>query len=356
MKRMNLLEYLSAREFNVARLNLIVALAFATFVALHPAVPAWQFIRLIAEYAPLTLLMGALALLCFAFRRGWPNRMFDVVIDRWRADRFVTLGWPLLLFAIVMPSFSAFKQRIIPLAGFHFDHSLAAIDRAMFGVDPGLWLHNAIGTPLLTSFLDAVYHAWFIPMSIGVGIVALYTDPRTRMQYMTAYAMTWIGLGSVLAYLLPAAGPCYFHLLAGAEGSAPFDAVNTALYADRAAGSTNFLFTLNVKDMLLNRFNDPNLSIGGGISAIPSIHNAMAVLFALAGFRFNRTLGLLMSGFAALIWIGSIYLNWHYAIDGIVGAAGSVGLWYLAGLLTGSPQTTEDHASEPALIPTPDPL
>lgn len=346
---------LSPRERNVARLNGLIVLAFALFVMAHPAISKWQFARLIAEYMLLTLALAAVALFCFAalhIRRGG---MIAALSDRWRADRLVTLFWPLLLFAIVMPTFSAFKQRILPRAGFGFDPTLAVIDRKMFGVDPGLWLHQAIGSPTLTYFLDAIYHSWFVPMTIGVGIVALCTDARTRMQYMTAYTMTWIGLGSILAYLLPAAGPCYYEMLVGERGNAPFAAVNAALLADQAAKSANFLFTLEIKTMLLNRFDDPNLSIGGGISAIPSIHNAMAVLFALVGYRFNRTFGVLMSAFASLIWIGSIYLNWHYAIDGIVGAVGAIGLWYGAGRLVGRTNAKENNPVGSILMPAPSP-
>lgn len=351
---MNFVGWSPMRESHVARINVVMVLAFAGFVMIHPAVSALQFAKLIAEYIALTVGLSAVALLCFATLNVRRVGMFAALGDRWRLDRLVTLLWPMFLFATVMPSFSAFKQRILPIAGFRFDPELAVIDRAIFGLNPGLWLHQMIGSPLLTYFLDAVYHAWFVPMSVGVGIVALCTDARTRAQYMTAFTLTWIGLGSILAYLLPAAGPCFYETLVGAHGSAPFNAVNDALAADRAAMSPHFLFTLEIKSVLLQRFNNPNLSIGGGISAIPSIHNAMAVLFALVGFRFNRTFGLCMSGFAALIWVGSIYLNWHYAIDGIVGAAGAVLLWYGAGMLTRWADAEDTHFPDSLLVPNPD--
>jgi hypothetical protein len=353
---MSFVENVPTRELHVAGLNLVVALAFAILVLVHPAVSAGIFIRLVAQYMLLTAALSLLALLCFALLHLRTTGMATALRERWREDRMVTLLWPMFLFALVMPTFSAFKQRILPLAGFTFDPTLAGVDRAMFGVNPGVWLHQAVGSPMLTYFLDAIYHAWFVPMSVGVGIVALCTDARTRAQYMTAYTMTWIGLGSALAYLLPAAGPCFWHALVGQDGGAPFDAVNSALIADRAAHAPHFLFTLEIKSVLLQRFDDPDLSIGGGISAIPSIHNAMAVLFALVGYRFNRTFGLCMSAFAALIWIGSIYLNWHYAIDGVVGAAGAILLWFGAGLITGQNAMIERPAPASRLVPYPDTL
>jgi hypothetical protein len=340
----------SPRELNIAMLNLIVAFGFALFVMFHPAVSAWVFLRLIAEYMLLTIGLSLLALLCYMVLNARDGGMVGALRDRWQEDRLVTLFWPMLCFALVMPSFSAFKQRILPLAGFRFDPALAAIDRILFGINPGLWLHQTVGSPLLTQFLDLVYHAWFVPMLAGVGIVALCTDARTRMQYMTAYTLNWVGLASILAYLLPAAGPCFYEALVGFKGSAPFNAVNDALFADRAAGPSGTLFTLNIKAMLLRNFDNPSFSMGGGISAIPSIHNAMAVLFALVAYRFNRGFGYFMSGFAALIWIGSIYLNWHYAIDGIVGAAGAVTLWFLAGRIVRVTEGDESLVSEPRLV------
>jgi membrane-associated phospholipid phosphatase len=40
-----------------------------------------------------------------------------------------------------------------------------------------------------------------------------------------------------------------------------------------------------------------------------------------------------MTAYAVLIWIGSVYLGWHYATDGIVGASMTIGLWKLSGKL-----------------------
>lgn len=51
-----------------------------------------------------------------------------------------------------------------------------------------------------------------------------------------------------------------------------------------------------------------------GISAFPSMHVAMAVLFALYATRRSRLAGLLMWAFAAIIMVGSVVLGWHYAV------------------------------------------
>jgi hypothetical protein len=73
---------------------------------------------------------------------------------------------------------------------------------------------------------------------------------------------------------------------------------------------------------------------------MPSLHNAMAVLFACAAYQADRRIGRLFAGYALLIWIGSIHLGWHYAVDGIVAAALTVAIWKLAGLF---------HRTRPAI-------
>jgi membrane-associated phospholipid phosphatase len=69
----------------------------------------------------------------------------------------------------------------------------------------------------------------------------------------------------------------------------------------------------------------------GGISAMPSMHNAQAMLFAAAAWRVDRRFGLAMWVFAAIIFVGSIHLGWHYAVDGIVGAAAALLVWKACG-------------------------
>jgi membrane-associated phospholipid phosphatase len=71
-----------------------------------------------------------------------------------------------------------------------------------------------------------------------------------------------------------------------------------------------------------------------GISAMPSMHVAMAVLFALVGWKTNRGLGALLTIYAILIQIGSVHLGWHYAVDGYASAAAVSSLWLVVGRLT----------------------
>jgi hypothetical protein len=61
------------------------------------------------------------------------------------------------------------------------------------------------------------------------------------------------------------------------------------------------------------------------------MHNGTALLFALAGFKVNRTMGWLLAGHAALIFIGSVHLAWHYAVDSYAAWALILLLWWMMG-------------------------
>jgi hypothetical protein len=204
----------------------------------------------------------------------------------------------------------------------------------------------------LTRFFDAMYHSWFVPTTLGLCFVGLCATPRTRCQYVTAYVAVWIVLGALLAYLFPAAGPAFYRDLVSPTGAAPFVAVHQQLMADGTSGG--FLTSVFNQAYLLRNLNSPTLVVGGGISAVPSVHNAMAVLFAIVSFRIHRVLGLAMSAFAATIWVASVYLNWHYAVDGLAGGLGAMALWKLSGMIVDRlfrPNLAAELAAEPVEVP-----
>ena len=60
---------------------------------------------------------------------------------------------------------------------------------------------------------------------------------------------------------------------------------------------------------------------GGGISAFPSMHAAMATLWAGYLVERSRWLAPIGLGFLAVILYLSVYTGWHYAVDGIASIA-----------------------------------
>jgi hypothetical protein len=145
---------------------------------------------------------------------------------------------------------------------------------------------------------------------------------------MLTYISVWIVIGSIFAFLMPSAGPCFYEALVG--NSATFHDLAQSLHrVEIETGST--LTSLNNQHLLLELRHRDTLAVGGGISAMPSVHNGLAMLFALGAFGINRRAGYVVAVYAALIWVGSIHLGWHYALDGLVALAMTLVLWTICG-------------------------
>jgi len=67
------------------------------------------------------------------------------------------------------------------------------------------------------------------------------------------------------------------------------------------------------------------------ISAFPSMHVASSTLLALYAFTVSRPLGWAFTAYKILVMAASVYLGWHYAIDGYVSTIGATVIWYTVG-------------------------
>ena len=331
------------REIKGAAVGAAATAVYMSLVLMSGRVDPIGFAQLLATYvviaAAIWALLGGLVVLTSMpgqeRANGGQSVLAELVMgiarDRWRRDCCISWAWPPLLFASLLGSFNAFKQMVLPLAGFGADPMLAAADKALFlGVDPWRVTHAILGSPQLTLLVDRAYHGWFVPMSIGVVACAWMSRStfRLRTQYLLSYISVWIGIGSILAFLLPSAGPCFYEQYLGANPS--FRELLDRL-ADTQAVTRSQLTALSNQAMLIQLHGSDQLVIGGGISAMPSVHNALAALFALAAFQLNRAAGIAVGIYAAIIWVGSIHLGWHYALDGLVAFALTYGIWIACG-------------------------
>lgn len=184
-------------------------------------------------------------------------------------------------------------------------------------VTPAEWWQTRT-VPVLDALAGAGYLA-FIPLFLGCAAWWRFREKRPEaLQVM--WAMLWLNLAGYATYLIyPAAPPWY----ADRYGLGP--AVLTAL--PEAAGAARFdaLFGTEVFAGVYGR----NANVFG---AIPSLHVGQTFLAVLFAWRFG-SLRVLTTGFWLLVTFGSVYLNHHYLVDGVVGmvfaagAAAAVRMW-----------------------------
>lgn len=247
------------------------------------------------------------------------------------------IAWltPPIVFILLMSAYGLFKQVLIPTSGYWAGPLLMDFEYRLL-LQHHAWEVTHAALPIGATFLlDQAYQAWFVLMA-GSMLICSYAsgDPLQRCRFMLCFIATWIIAGSALAYLLPASGPIYFGDFQHMPD--PFLALKAELAADDAALKASYgsgLLAIHGQTLLIDMLRTKTIFPGGGISAMPSMHNAIAILMACAGFSVNRVMGWLLSIFAALIFVGSVHLGWHYALDGVVAAMVSGGIWFSSGAL-----------------------
>lgn len=243
-----------------------------------------------------------------------------------RVGRFVA-GTILLLTAVLLftTMFSALKTSFPLDGGFRFDQAQANIDKAIhFGVDPFHLLYAVARYPIVLRIVELNYNVlWFIICYFTLYWVV--TSPRTdsmRVRYVLTRMTCWIVIGNVMASTWLSAGPAYYGLVTGDTTRFAEQAAFLATTADTANSAYNF------QAYLWSLYDASTAGLGSGISAFPSMHVAVTVVNALFIGEISRRFAVLMWGYVAIIICSSVYLGWHYAIDGYVSVIGVTAIYW----------------------------
>jgi hypothetical protein len=214
-------------------------------------------------------------------------------------------------FTTVKTSFPAF------LGGFSHDRIQADIDAWLhFGTDPWRFLYAVGGNAVVRTIVEFNYNvAWFALCFGALFFVA--TSPRAdgvRTRYLVMFLFVWIACGTLLAGLFLSAGPAYYGHVTGdyARFAEQLAFLGESQWRNSAAAYQSYLWNLHQSDLP---------GIGGGISAFPSVHVALVAMNAFFVIERSRLLGLIAFGYVAVVLASSVYLGWHYAIDGYASLA-----------------------------------
>ncbi len=250
--------------------------------------------------------------------------------------------------------FGLLKASIPLLVPFAWDVPFMELDKFLhLGRHPWQILQPVLGFPIVTFALNFIYSTWFFVLpGFFVWIGFMKQNSELRMQYIAASIICWALGGNLFATLFSSAGPCFYTLL-GNEGD-PYGPL--LAYLNVVNGQFD-IWALDFQSMLWQSYQGKEMAISM-ISAMPSMHIASSTLFAIIAFRYNRRFGIIMSIYAVLMFLGSVHLGWHYAIDGYFGAFIGWASWRFAGVLVRrdmarqSPSIAITPSSSPANLST----
>ncbi|MBN2741145.1 MAG: phosphatase PAP2 family protein [Rhodobacteraceae bacterium] len=293
-----------------------IGVAFATF---------FQLVKVFMPWWALLIVVAPIVLIAPIRRRLWQQRT-SVLLTIMMCSLFT------FMFALV-------KNRMSLVEPFWADNALTKIDLMLhFGHTPRdllLWL-----SPEHTSRLLGLYfNTWvFLASFLPVLLVAFDNDKARRRTFTILWMLCWVGLGNVLALMVMSYGPIFTDLFPGG----PADAHRGALALVQREDARSLLAT---KMSLWRAYTGESEMLGSGISAFPSVHVGMAMVIGLYIARLGRDLSqrlTLKPIFATvLLWgarafsvlyvtfyaVLSVYLGWHYAVDGYVSIVVILGLY-----------------------------
>jgi PAP2 superfamily len=208
-------------------------------------------------------------------------------------------------------TFTMVKSSMTFAVPFYAGPALAQADRWLhLGTDPWRILHLA--APWVNADAAARIYAglWFVPAMYFPALLRLFDEDEVRIRrFVVLFAFAWIVLGNVVAIAVMSEGPVFYDRV---NGGSDFAAMTAELARSgvlrSAAGQT--------QDFLWDMHMTGNLTAGAGISAFPSVHVAMVTV--IAAYVSERVPALFIPSIiaVAVYQVLSVYLGWHYAVDG----------------------------------------
>lgn len=229
----------------------------------------------------------------------------------------------LVLFCFGISAFTTLKLEIPAVVPFYADAFFADLDAWLHGGNPGEIVHSLLPQwaqyPLGYLYGPVWFGLWFSLLAF----VSLQNDRALRLRYFWSMALAICLLGTVAATLLSSVGPVFYDELVGGDRfAALMQSIERSAVGDYMEKASGYL---------LLSYQEDAASMGTGISAMPSIHLAIVTLNAWMLGRLNVVLGVLAWIYVALIQLGSVFLGWHYAIDGYFSIAAVSIIWWAVG-------------------------
>ncbi len=176
------------------------------------------------------------------------------------------------------------------------DGALIAIDRKLFGVDAAVWM-GRFGSPWLTRVMVFCYLSYFFAPAILAALIYWADRRQLFRDFLVSLCVTTL-LGYTGYLLVPAVGPYIYQ---------------AALFPARLPGGgldsqSSFI---SIVDALK----------GSARDCFPSLHTAHTTVVLAFAWRWSRAAFALYLPIALGLYVSTIYLRMHYAVDVAAGFA-----------------------------------
>jgi hypothetical protein len=319
--------------YMLAALYVFIAELLALALPRHPPVSLFL-------YAPVWLRCGAGILLGFILVRTLPEilrtrpdgplRLLLTRAAGYATPRAAAGIGLVLLQMMLMGTFTSIKNMLPEISHYVWDTELADIGRfIMGGHDSWSYVTPVVARAGLLPILEFLYvTGWMVALGVVPALVALVPAMApVRVHFFLTYILSWAMLGNLVALAGMSAGPAYFGEVTGDYGR------YRPLLDLLAANSGSTWSAYDIQRGLWLVYEHGMSSLGSGISAFPSLHVAMATLWAIVGFQRSRAAGLAGFAFLMTIFVGSVALGWHYLIDGIAAMVMVPLIWSSVGVV-----------------------
>ena len=265
------------------------------------------FIRILTMPLPIAFLWGRLKVtdadgVWLQGVPGWKaawRRFLDVYLNPRTIAAAVLAG---LMVAATVNVFGSWKLAIPKLHPFDWDVRLSALDKTLhLGRQPWEWLRPVLENTPATNVLDFTYYTWLPLVSIVCAWQAWSPRRELRLRFFLTFVLVWIVLGDIVAEMFSSAGPPYWDYVVG--GVNPYRGIFDHL---AAVTSQIQIGTPIVQAGLWRHYTSATQTPYTGISAFPSIHVSMPVLYALVGWRTWKPLGAAFAAYGLVIFLGSV--------------------------------------------------
>lgn len=210
-----------------------------------------------------------------------------------------------------------------------WDPVFAAWDKALhFGFYPHEWIIPATNMIGAGRVLDAAYALWLLVMFFVTGYtIFVETSLYRRLRFLWTYLLSWIVLGTIGATVFSTVGPLFYH---------DFYPALPDIYAPivqnmDALSNTGFLFAAKTRQLLLGWAHNDRIFDPNALSAMPSMHLAVSWIMVMYARSLGRGPFMLALPFFVMMYLGSIYLGFHYAVDAYVSVAVTSLIWWVSG-------------------------